>query len=113
MILGGVIHQKFKKAEAALRLQDADRYDPAIWEGWRTVADLLHYSRAENFIFAQGFKGGSGDSRNRDCVTDSIENLDGIAFRAVWGDVMLHQLHNIAAKETMLWQITGQHRVGV
>lgn len=46
--------------------------------------------RAEDFVFAKRFDGGGGDGSDSNGVTNGIEDLDGIAFRAVGRDVMVH-----------------------
>ena len=46
--------------------------------------------RAEDFVFAERFDGGGGDGSESNGVTNGIEDLDGIAFRAVGRDVMVH-----------------------
>ena len=46
--------------------------------------------RTENFVFAERFDGGGRDGSESDGVTNGVEDLDGIAFRAVGRDMMVH-----------------------
>jgi hypothetical protein len=49
-----------------------------------------HRPGTEDFVFAERFEGGGGDGSEGDGVADGIEDLDGIAFRAVWRNVVVH-----------------------
>jgi len=51
-----------------------------------------HRPRAEDFIFAERFEGGNWNGGDGDSVADSVEDLDGIAFRAFGRDVVVHEL---------------------
>lgn len=73
----------------------------------------LQRSDAEHFIFAEGFEGGGGNGDDGDGIAEGVENLNGVPFRPIGGDVMVDQLHNIAATEPMFRQITRQRHVSV
>src|SRR3990172_7727779 len=64
---------------------------------------------AKNLVFAEGIEGGDGDGGNGNGVADGIEDLDGVPLCAVRGDVVVHQLDDVAATETMLRDIARQH----
>ena len=46
--------------------------------------------RAEDFVFAERFEGGGGDGSDGDGVANGVEDIDGLAFRAVGRNVMVH-----------------------
>jgi hypothetical protein len=64
---------------------------------------------AKNLVFAEGIEGGDGDGGNGNGVADGIEDLDGVPLCAVRGDVVVHQLDDVAATETMLRDIAREH----
>src|SRR2546425_12894298 len=74
---------------------------------------LLQRSSAEHFVFAEGLKGGGRDGGDGNGVADGVKDLDGVPLRAVRGGVVVHQLDDVAATETMLRQVARQRRISV
>src|SRR2546425_10808919 len=72
---------------------------------------LLQRSSAEHFVFAEGLKGGGRDGGDGNGVADGVKELDGVPLRAVGGGVVVHQLGDVAATETMLRQVARQRRI--
>jgi hypothetical protein len=54
-----------------------------------------------------------GNSSDGKGVTDGVENLDGVPFRAIGCNVVIYQLNDIAAPETMLWQVMRQRHITI
>ena len=59
------------------------------------------------------FEGCSGNSSDGDGIANGIENFDGIAFRTVGGNVVIHQLDDISSFEAVLRQIARDYRIFV
>jgi hypothetical protein len=66
-----------------------------------------------HFVFPQRFQSGFRDSINGQRVTNSIEYFRAVAILPVTGDVMLHQLHNVAALQPFLRQVARQRHIFV
>ena len=88
--------------------QGSDQYSAAVLEGRRKV-DLLQRSGAEHFVFAECFEGGSRDRGDGNGIADGVEDFDGVPLCVVGGNMVVHQLDDVAATETMLRQVARQH----
>ena len=58
------------------------------------------HTRAKDFIFAQSFESGFGNSSDGDGFADGVEDFDGVTLAAVARDVMINELDDIAAPGT-------------
>lgn len=74
---------------------------------------LLQRSRAEYFVFSEGFEGGGGNGGDGNGVADGVEDLDGVPLCTVRGNMMIHQFHNVTATETMLRQVARQRYISI
>ncbi len=90
----------------------AGRSRPVVVGGFRCLL-TGHRPGTEDFVFAERFEGGGGDGSDGNGVADGVEDLDGIAFRAVRRDVVVHELDDIAPFEAMFRYIARKHGVGV
>jgi hypothetical protein len=97
----------------AVRLQlsdiDADEGNPGDVRQRLTS----YRARTEDFVFAKWFEGGGGNGRDGDGVADGVEDFDGITFRAVGRNVVVHELDDVTPFEAMLRHITRKHGIGV
>jgi hypothetical protein len=73
----------------------------------------LQGTSAEHFVLAEGFQGGGGNGSDGDGVANGVEDLDGIPLCAVRRNVVVHQLDDVPAAETMLQKITRQRCISV
>lgn len=70
-------------------------------------------ARTENLVVAEGLEGGGRNGRDGNGIADGVEDLYGVTFRAVGGDVMVDKLDDVAAPETMLRQVARQRHVSI
>jgi hypothetical protein len=73
----------------------------------------LQRPSTEHFVLAESFESSGGSGGDGNCVADGIEDLDGIPLCAVGSHVMIYQLDDVAATETMLRQIARQYHIRV
>lgn len=73
----------------------------------------LQRSSAEHFVFAEGFEGGSRDRGDGNGIADGVEDLDGVPLCVVGGNMVVHQLDDVAATETMLRQVACQYHISI
>ena len=67
--------------------------------------------RADDFVFAERFKLGIGNSDDSQRVTQRIEHLGTVAFGVIGRDVMFHRHHDFATSQAVLRQVPGWHLV--
>lgn len=109
------IRQAARKCEIpATRIRTPLRFGPELpIDTSREYPAPLQGTRAEDFVLAEGFEGGDGHTGDGNRVAQRVKDFDGVPLCAVRGHVMIHQFHDVATTETMLWDIALQHHIRV